>query len=262
MSAANTINVCLGHLPFPEPFSDYFDVMVSPVILPVNKPAAYVPDSLYGPNGHTLSEYAQLFWILDNLDQLTAGYDYLRILHYRRFVCNFRPEGAEMSSNQTWAIAIRKDGLAPYAAAFDRVSTGELFNTPVDFGMRMIGQYAVVHVLEDLLNFTKFMIQRGILSREQAVGFLEMQTLVPACNIATYKIESFRTIFSVLKKASEFMYSPDFVMHQGHQRRAVGFLLERLNSYILLMRMHHGSLPQAFGQNVVISDTPMVQATI
>lgn len=261
MNTKNTFNVCLGHLPFPQSYEDHIDLMISPRTMSVSKQLAVVDDSLFGLNGSALSEYVQLLWLLDHLDDVTVGCNYVRIFHYRRFVSRNEPRVGQRSTNQPWSTTIREEDLNSFPSEFERFSETEVFNTPVQFNGGMLGQYAAAHVLEDILNFTKFLVETGVFSRSEAAQFLRENIDIPACNIGVFMIETYRSIFSILRKGAEFVDSPYFVARDGYQRRSVGFLLERLNIYLILKMIRQGDVKGNFGHNMVISNDAVVSIT-
>jgi hypothetical protein len=261
MSANNTLNVCLGHLPFPLGFGHHIDLMVAPCIVTGSTRLALVDDSYFGINGSSLSEYVQLLWLLDNIQGIAAGCNYIRIFHYRRFATTEPPTAGTQSSNLPWATTIREADLPAFEAAFSRQSREELFNTPVQFPNGMLNQYAQNHILEDMLNFAKFLNETGILSASEVVEFLRSEIHIPSCNIGTFALTSYDFIFGVLRQASEFVYSPYFIVRPGYQRRSVGFLLERLNSFLIIKLIQSGACKQNFGHNMVISNDPVVSGT-
>lgn len=261
MSAPNTLNVCLGHLPFPQTHERHIDLMIAPRLIAGPKRLALVEDSYFGPHGSALSEYVQLLWLLDKLQPLAAGRDYIRIFHYRRFVSPEPPPVGQRSSNLPWATTIRAADLDAFESSFSRVSQGELFNTPVQFHGGMLYQYAQSHVLKDMLNFARFLTETAILSPLECAEFLSMQLHIPSCNIGVFTKASYAEIFSVLRRAASFLDSPHFIQRSGYQRRSVGFLLERLNSYLIIRRIRGGTSLSSFGHNLVISDTAVVSGT-
>lgn len=261
MHSANTINICVGHIPFPAQFTQYVDLMLTPVPLQTGAKTIHVPDDTFGPNGDTLSEYAQLFWLLDHLDDIAAGYQYLRVFHYRRFIVPALPAPAAPASNQNWAKVIQAHELGQFESAFHRVCQSELFNTQVHLEHGVLVQYAKAHVLEDMLNFARFLSNREILPEQQVAAFASMRRFIPSSSIATYRVQSFRALFTPLRRAAGFMETPCYRRHDGYQRRAMGFLLERLNSYLVLAFMANRLLPPAQGQNMVISDVPHISFT-
>jgi|JI8StandDraft_2_1071088.scaffolds.fasta_scaffold35500_2 hypothetical protein len=261
MSAQNTLNVCLGHLPFPQTHERHIDLMIAPRLIAGPTRLALVDDSSFGPHGSALSEYVQLLWLLERLDGIAAGCEYVRIFHYRRFVSPESPPVGQASSNLPWATTIRAEDLDAFASAFSRTCTTELFNTPVQFHGGMLFQYAQSHVLEDMLNFAKFLLEKDILGALDIAEFLAAQIHIPSCNIGTFRIESYKAIFGTLRRAAEFLDSPYFVPRPGYQRRSVGFLLERLNSFLIVKRIQSGASPSSFGHNLVMSDGLVVSGT-
>lgn len=257
----NTLNICLGHLPFPSTHAHYIDLMISPCLVAGAKRFALVEDKKFGPHGSALSEYAQLLWLHEHLDEVAVGYEFIRIFHYRRFVSVTPPKVGSQSENLVWATTISPDNLDIFEADFGRYSEYEVYNTPAQFATGMLGQYAISHVLSDMLRFTDFLLMKGITNPNEAVDFLHQSMLIPSCNIGVWRVETYRLIFGILRDAAQFLYSQDFVSRPGYQRRSVGFLLERLNSYLLLKSIQIDSSRGVYGHNVVISDSLVVSHT-
>lgn len=261
MLAQNTVNICLGHLPFPRSHAHHIDLMVSPHILSEVRRLVLVEDRVFGPNGNSLSEYAQLLWINENLSSIAGENRYLRIFHYRRFVAPDEPSNGKASINLPWATVITEKELVSYDKSFERTVRRELFNTPAQFSGGMIAQYATSHCLEDLMRFSAFLIEKKIMSPISVALFLRESIHIPSCNIGVFTQDSFREIFSILRRAAEFILSEHFIARDGYQRRSVGFLLERLNSFLIINRIREGASEENFGHNIVISDSEFVSAT-
>lgn len=257
----NTLNICLGHLPFPATHAHHIDLMISPCLVVGAKRFALVEDKKFGPHGSALSEYAQLLWLYEHLDEVAAGYEFIRIFHYRRFVSVTSPTVGNQSENLVWATTISSEHLDAFEADFGRYSECEVYNTPAQFATGMLGQYALSHVLSDMLRFTDFLLKNRLMNSGEAVDFLHQSMLIPSCNIGVWRVDTYRLIFEILHNAAQFLYSQDFVNRPGYQRRSVGFLLERLNSYLLLKSMQIDPGRGVYGHNVVISDSPVVSHT-
>lgn len=258
----NTLNVCLGHIPFPASFEGHIDLMLSPREIQTASKLVVVPDSTYGDNGSALSEYAQLFWLYDNLSRVASGYKFIRIFHYRRFASPVPPP-VGIRSNQWWSTAIQPAQLHHFEAAFGRSVTQELANTPTSLAGGVLGQYADAHHLQDILRFTEFLCARGIMEPKPAAEFLRADTLIPACNIGVFHVKTFREIYRSLRPVSDFLRSPLFTPREGYQRRTVGFLLERFQSYLIIQHIRKRGIRQMnFGYNMVIADTPTIANTI
>ena len=261
MTPPNTLNICLGHLPPPQELDPHIDLMVAPKLISVGRPLAIVEDSRFGPEGHTLSEYGQLIWILEHLEHIAPDMDYIRICHYRRFVARQPHSVGEKSSNIAWATTIRPSDLASFSTEFERYSSSELFNTLVDFREGVAGQYATSHVFEDFLLFAQFLLEEGIFTAAETARFVQARRMIPSCNIGVFRKETYIWIFGILTRAARFLSSRHFVLRSEYQRRSTGFLLERLHSYLILRRIEAGASPAKFGHNVVLSDSAVVSAT-
>jgi hypothetical protein len=261
MIAHNTLNVCLGHLPFPQSCAHHIDLMVSPKLIQGASRLALVEDKIYGPNGSAFSEYAQLFWIYRHIDSLMQDLEYIRIFQYRRFVSAEPPVNGKPSSNLNWATVIMPDELVAYNKDFDRQVLHEIFSTPIQPSGGMLSQYAFAHVLEDMMNFCVFLMEAKILSPMEAAAFLREEILIPSCNMGVFRKKTFTDIYNYLSLAAEFLYSRYFIARDGYQRRNVGFLLERLNCFLILQRIRTGLSEENFGYQMIISSSEVVSIT-
>jgi hypothetical protein len=61
-----------------------------------------------------------------------------------------------------------------------------------------------------------------------------------------------------LTRGTAFMRSSYFVPRAGYQRRVMGFLLERLTSYLILMRIADRASESNFGHHIIISDDNII----
>lgn len=258
MSTPNTLNICLGHIPFPESFCEHVDLMIAPRLVTGPRRVAVVDDSYFGESGSSLSEYVQLLWLYDHFDAIVSSYEYVRVFQYRRFVARIQ---FGQPSSAPYANWIRADELSQCPNEFSRSCAGELFNRPFQFDGGMLGQYASWHVLVDMLNFSKFLIEEGIFDPLRTAAFLTESKLIPACNMGNFRTATLREILSTLKRAAAFLRSSYFVSRTGSQRRTVGFLLERLNSYLILMRIGAGASEPNFGHHIILSNGPSIPVT-
>jgi hypothetical protein len=250
----NVVNVCLTHVqPLPA-LMQHVDLLVTPEQAISGPRTAVVPDSLFGPNGSALSEYAQLIWLFRNIDDVAAGREFIRIFHYRRFVSQFRPKIGVPAVNQPWSVCIHPDELGHFDECFARDRGSEIFNTRFAFPAGVLGQYAESHLLEDLLSFACFLIQSEILAPASVAALLRRDVLIPACNIGVYRRQTFKKIFATLDRASHVLSSRFFTPRTGYQRRNAGYLLERLNSHLILEMVESGEAVSQFGYNVIVSE--------
>jgi hypothetical protein len=251
MSAPNTLNICLSHIPLPQSLCAHVDLMIAPRHIIGPPRVAVVDDSYFGEFGSSLSEYSQLLWLYDHFDAIVSKYDYIRIFQYRRFVAQ---NEFGLPCSQPWAKRIRVDELSQYSNEFNRSCAGELFNRAIHFNGGMLGQYASAHIREDILNFSKFLIEESIFDPLQASLFLKEALMIPSSNLGTFRKVTLREILSTLKRAAAFLRSNYFVPRPGYQRRVMGFLLERLTSYLILMRIGDRASEPNFGHHMIISN--------
>ena len=246
----NTLNICIGHLPFPNIYSNYVDILLSPTIVGGDvKRKIIIPDDIYGENGNSLSEYAQLFWINNNIEKIAIDIDYFNIFQYRRFLSS-KPIDIKKVPGLPWANLIDEEELGNYHQCFERNQDTTYFNTPVNFGeVGVIYQYNEAHELEDYLNFAQFLLQENILDKNCTIKFIQQKLFIPSCSIGIYHIEKFKEIFTYLESAARFINSQKFQKREGYQRRSAGYLLERFHSYLILEHFGSGC---KFGSNVFI----------
>ena len=255
----NTINICVGHLAFPSDFRNYVDLMIAPCIINDREHVRVVDDNYFGEYGSSLSEYSQLLWLYDQFDAIIGEYDYVRILQYRKFVA--RRQIGEPSSNQGWARWIRENQLRDCPEEFSRFSTSELFNTAFTLGEGILYHYATYHVLSDFINFSKFLLDYEILDSQEVARFMTGSILIPASSMGVFRRETLREILAPLRRAAEFIKTPYFVPRTDYQRRVLGFLLERLNSYLILSRIDADLSEGNFGHHTILSDGPIIEPT-
>lgn len=251
------LNICVGHKPFPQAYVHYFDYMLSPFPIASEGRVKVVSHYLFGDNGPSLSEYAQIFWLLVNLDHFLNGETHIRTFHYRRFVSDGQT-GLGEACSFPWAKTVREDQLELFSQDFARSGGSEMVNTPCKFPEGILCQYAGVGHLEDLLDFAKFLIKEDILSATDTAQFLRGDVLIPGGSIAVLSVENSRKIHSVLFQASTFINDPNYMARTGYQRRNMGFMLERLNSYLLIKGVNEGSIEPKAGVHMIVSDGPEI----
>jgi hypothetical protein len=254
------LNVCLGHKAFPNQYAQYIDLMLSPLPISAVQNFILVPDHSFGENGSSLSEYVQLLWLYQNLENFIQNKTHIRVFHYRRFVSDAQIGIGEPCS-LPFAKRINQDQLSLFHNCFDRCGDHELVNSIFKPHGGMLNQYAGAHVLSDILDFSQFLYTKGILSSWHVAAFLREESLIPASSISVLTISNFKWISSILLKASDFMNQTKFVPREGYQRRNMGFLLERLNSYLLLEGMRQRRIANNSGVHMIISESHDISIT-
>jgi hypothetical protein len=218
-----------------------------------------IADDEFGPQGHTLSEYVQLIWLFRNFEQIVGEADYVRLFQYRKFIASRR---IGKPSNLAYARWLRPNDIAHCSAEFSRHSSGELVSSPLDLprrhSMTMATQYARAHNFEDLLAFTEFLRSAEILTDKSAAEFMAQSDLIPSASLGVFRRQTLKLILESLTKASSFVESNAFVTRNGEQRRNMGFLLERLHSFLIFQHILETGVNIAIGQIAVINESPII----
>lgn len=126
----------------------------------------------------------------------------------------------------------------------------------------MLEHYATAHVIEDMMYFCAFLVEAKLLSPIEAAEFLREGVLIPSSSVGVFLKKTFTDLVDVLRVAAEFRYSRNFVAREGYQRRNIGFLLERLESFLILQRIRSGLSIESLGHSLAISDSEVVSSTL
>jgi hypothetical protein len=247
----DTLNICIGHKPFPSRMANVIDVHLSPKPIFNFESAIIIPDEQFGPYGDALSEYCQLFWLMRNLDRF-PHVGFFRILQYRRFVSKI--DTGHSVLNAAWLKGVRESELESFSFDFSRISGGELMNRPFLFPVSVFCQYASAHHAEDFVSFAAYLASEQILSETELVDFFNECLMIPASSIGVFSRNNLVADLRILEVASHFMHTSFFRRRQGYQRRNMGFLLERLHSFLILRSVRNGLRKSSFGFNKLISE--------
>jgi hypothetical protein len=255
----NTINICIGHTPFPNEFFEYVDLMIAPKYFYASYPRAVINDCDYGSERGDLSEYAQLIWLYDNYEKVVGKKKFVRLFQYRRFVSP--NEFGDLCSHM-WAKRIDVEDLKDCHSIFERQANMEMFNRPLSLPETVRGQYADCCVEEDIINFALYLKTIGKLTDSEEIKFLTSTTLIPAANMGIFDRDHLYWLLAELKEASGFMLSKFYVKRSGYQRRVMGFLLERYNSFLLLHKRKQDMIPFFHGYHIILSKYHDIDKTI
>jgi hypothetical protein len=133
---------------------------------------------------------------------------------------------------------------------------------PIRLPSGILGQYANVHMLEDFLDYVSMAVGMGVLSREQAVEFIKGEVLIPGgCELGVYPrgwLENILRILGELGRSFLNKYAGRIIGYNAYQVRAIGFLSERIGSFLLLQelfRRYPAGIPTTiFGYMVTVTD--------
>jgi hypothetical protein len=196
------------------------------------------------------------------LDSSNKDGDIITIAQYRRFVLNF-PLGKD-STNQSWVKVISTqeaeqfnlvDGLMP------RHNQSYLLGSAVSLIDGISGQYAQVHFFRDILRFTSVLIDSEILSDNEANAFLNQKIFIPSPSCGSFTIELFIELFGQLEHAARVFWDNGYkVYDHPYQGRVCSFLLERLNSYLLLKHLlaKNLNLGSLLGHTTLVSNNLVI----
>ena len=256
---ANTINICLAHKDFPESFLDYCDLILyrSPIAESAIK--IQIKSEYDKQQSNALGEFDQLLWLNKNYEDIVKDAQYIRLFHYRRFVSK------KKIGNQAEAKFVRyipEYDLVKYSREFSRHSSGELFNTIFDIvkdnNQCVVGQFASAHVVEDIIQFTKYSINSNLMVPEDAFNFLMRPKMIPACSIGIFSSKNLKYFLDKIKQAADFVYDPMFVCREGYQSRNMAFILERYLSHLILSKVESRLITTSFGYHTILSDSEKI----
>jgi hypothetical protein len=207
-----------------------------------------LPDALVG-------EYHYLFSLRRELETINEFLS-IRIAQYRRIVV--REALGESSSNQPWTRVITPQ----QAEALDTLKLttarkeGFLISSVAKFPTVLL-QYATSHHARDLLRFLSDAVDAGTIDNADATSCLLINGLIPAPSNGTFPVTVFVQIMKTLEHAAIAYLENGNIPRTEYQRRAIGFCLERLNSYLLIkeLRSRNIDLASVIGQQITISDS-------
>lgn len=195
------------------------------------------------------------------IERLPHNVQLVEISSYRKRVLP-TPEGIEAPSYPT----MRELGLQ---ALDDRaeltVITPEdgvefLVSQPRYFKKSILGQYAACHHRDDIVNYASIAVEAGVLNSDSASGFLSSHHFIPGgVELGIYPADWLAQALSGIERVSRIFlkrYSERIKTYDPYQIRAVGFLSERLGSYVLLrhlQKLFSGRIPaHIFGYMSVV----------
>lgn len=130
---------------------------------------------------------------------------------------------------------------ADLAAFTPRAGLKYLVSQPLYFKEAIIGQYAASHHREDILDYTSLAIDMGVLDSKSASEFLAAKHFIPGgVELGIYpKSWLVKTLSRIELVSREFLsrYGNRVKKYDSYQIRAVGFLSERLGSFLLLRHL-------------------------
>jgi hypothetical protein len=251
-------HVCISHAPLrftpTVPFAFY-----SPMPI-VDVDTVVISDDSLGPDfdGRVLSEYLQLFALADSWRDSA---ELINLFQYRRFLTPLPPPpGLPQKNGGARCSPAQAAALFPPSSAFDSVDRPVI--GPV-LKVDIAAQYAANHPIEDLRNFTRSMAQSGVFSRAEAAQFLAATHFLVSPSIGIYPARMLVLHLDLMRQVWQHFRAHYFIPRGGYQRRVGGYLMERLQSFLVLatLRLNPG-LKVDHWHRIVIEDaapSPLAQ---
>ena len=194
-------------------------------------------------NHKLFNEYASLFHLRHTLQDSKNSHELITICQYRRFV--FNKKIGRQSRNMPWCMVLTHEEILSLdvkgeylPSAGNSYLIGSAIKIP-----SILEQYAKTHFLRDILQFTSRLIDAGVFTNQKALNFLNSQYLIPSPSCGTFPLKCFVTIFETLEFAAKSFWNNGYKSYDDdYQSRVMSFLLERLNSYLLISYLSDESL--------------------
>jgi len=208
-------------------------------------------------------EYSSIFNLTRELKKIEAqGGDLITISQHRRFVLN-TPRGVSASNLPANAISpevMLRTAFGP--ELLPRHGQRYLIGSALDLSNGMMHQYAKSHYIRDILRFCSDLVDANLLTNSDVEDFLYQKILIPAPNCGTFEVGLFLEIMGFVEAAAEVFWDGGYKTHHDiYQCRVFGFLLERLNSWLLLKRLVQMSvdLNRVVGFTTIVSSDTVIQ---
>ena len=213
------------------------------------------------PDDGLIGEYFFLFALARQMRP--AEEDSITIGQYRRLVVN-APLG-EPASNQPWTRTIgAKQTEQLDMDLLTRPARARFLISSLVQVDSVANQFALHHPLRDFYRFLSDLVDEGILDDSQIRDAAMVNVFVPAPSNGAFPSKSFVAIMSQLEQAANSFMRCGYVPRDGYQRRIIGFCLERLHSYLLLLELARRQIPfdAVSGHQLTIAEAPVVAPTI
>lgn len=197
------------------------------------------------------------------IERLARSAKLIEISSYRKRILP-SPEGVEAPSYPTMReLSLRAVTRQPDLSVFTpRADFEFLVAQPRYFKKSIIGQYAACHHRQDILDYASLAVEMGVLDSDSASEFLASKHFIPGgVELGIYPAEWLASTLSSIERISrKFLdrHHDRIEKYDTYQVRAVGFLSERLGSFLLirqLTKLYSNNIPsEIFGYMSVIVD--------
>jgi hypothetical protein len=223
-----------------------------------------------GLTDRRIGEYAFLFALCRVLPGLCgdAAPERVTIAQYRRLVLNRAigpvapnvPFARVCTPQQFEAVTAEHAGSPPL---WQPTAGDWLISTVARTGSAVMNHYARYHVLRDWLRFCSDAVDAGALTNTEAMEASQADSLIPAPSNGMFPATVVVEHLTRLELMALAFLKGGFVERADYQRRALGFCLERMHSYLVLQSLRQHGLQAAAvqGFHTVISADAAIQPT-
>jgi hypothetical protein len=190
-----------------------------------------------------------------------AGHtDLTGIFSHRKIIVRTQIGRRSPGSDFYFDVEVEQAAHLPREEIEPRAGFDFLIGFPITFNQGVVGQYIEAHYGIDLFDYVSLAVEMGVLPLKEAQRCATEQLFIPGgCESGIYPTTWVRPVLEGLAKLGR-----EFVTRRGarilrygnFQIRAVGFLAERLGSYLLLSelrrRFSEDFPPELFGYLCVI----------
>ena len=197
------------------------------------------------------------------IERFSSAAKLIEISSYRKRILP-SPEGIESQSYGypgMRELSLENFGKEAELSVFmPRADLEFLVAQPIYFENSMIGQYTLYHHRRDILDYTSLAIEMGVLDSNSASEFLGAKHFIPGgvefgIYPKSWLIHALSRI-ELVGRQFLYRYGNRLKKYSKYQIRAVGFLSERLGSFLLirhLMEKYSNNIPaDIFGYMTVI----------
>lgn len=188
--------------------------------------------------------------IPDAIDLQAARTDHTGIFSHRKIVVRNAFGRQAQQSPVYREISVDESASMPAEQVRPRQGADFLIGGPVEFAGGIADQYAQCHAMVDLEDYLSMATEIGVLAPDQVNDFYAQTTFIPGgCELGIYPtVWLYPTLKMLAVVGREFVTqrADRLRTYDDYQVRAVGFLAERLGSYLLLReiaRRYPGPVP-------------------